>query len=371
MPGKRLPTLYQGGLNNSKVTHMTKFTKGFHLLSIKTKELVVGGPVNGLEPLQAIYESVGPAEMEDIDVNYHAFTTTMSYLNPFKCAAHLFAKFQSFSTEKRNQKENVIILPTSDYVEGNGSLKSYVQLYSKMSIGQEPDMGSFKKEYKMWDATYSHEDGFIAYGVSRGAALIFNALSMKDEKGEYRYQGAKLVVLEGCFYSVQDILEEKAQPFLDEFSKHVSAFFTHYDPAPVKKTVSNFLNNHVSLLFKKYDPNGISPAKNVEHFPKGIPVVLITSETDEVVPTSSTQKLANALADRGENDVYLIKLKNSKHPSYMFSNKDDHDKYESALHAIYQRYGFEHDAQLAEEGAQYLDESTLYLQKDVPLKRHA
>ena len=100
---------------------------------------------------------------------------------------------------------------------------------------------------------------------------------------------------------------------------------------------------------------GISPLKLVNNFPANVPVVFITSEKDTIVFPENTQNIANALFQRGLNDVYVLKLKNSRHPLYAYDDKQDHDTYEAFIHAIYKKYGLAHNAGLAEKGADLIE----------------
>ena len=59
---------------------------------------------------------------------------------------------------------------------------------------------------------------------------------------------------------------------------------------------------------------------------------------DTIVTCDNTENIANALANKGKNDVYLLKLERSSHPGYMYDDKEDRINYETFLHAIYKKY---------------------------------
>ena len=75
-----------------------------------------------------------------------------------------------------------------------------------------------------------------------------------------------------------------------------------------------------------------------------------------MVNCENTEKIAKALAEKGKNDVYLLNLEKSSHPNYMFDNVDDHNHYETFIHAIYKKYNLRHDPGLAKSGAHLVDE---------------
>ena len=95
-------------------------------------------------------------------------------------------------------------------------------------------------------------------------------------------------------------------------------------------------------------------------FLKGIPVIFITSEIDVVVPCKNTENIARKLAEKGKNDVYLLKLKRSSHPSYMFDDREDHDNYEAFINAIYKKYNLRHDPKLAANGEGLIQECIIH-----------
>lgn len=99
----------------------------------------------------------------------------------------------------------------------------------------------------------------------------------------------------------------------------------------------------------------ISPLSSVESYPENVPTVCITSKKDNEVPCENTRRIAERLSDKGKNDVYLLELEESSHPSYMFDNSNDRDKYECFIHAIYEKYHLPFDFKLAEQGRKYLD----------------
>lgn len=83
--------------------------------------------------------------------------------------------------------------------------------------------------------------------------------------------------------------------------------------------------------------------------------MFITSQIDKIVPCSNTENIANALAKKGKNDVYLLKLEKSSHPNYMFDDAKDRDQYEAFIHAIYKKYHLKHDSALALKGKPLLE----------------
>lgn len=196
----------------------------------------------------------------------------------------------------------------------------------KISIAQEHDIEQHKKKCDM----LKDEKEIILYGVSRGAATTFNAISKNQ------YSNVKLVILEGCFYSAEEVFHKR---YGDTFGK---AFY-----------------NAALWTFPFHKQDGISPSKSVPYFPSGIPVAFITSKKDKSVHAESTIKLASELKRVGGNPVYLLVLENSSHPNYMFDDKNDRETYTYFIHALYEKYNLPFIEEYANLGKEILKESEL------------
>ena len=310
MPNEQCDTIYYQGMNNSQA-HILKYV-GLKKIRATTGELMWCTGKNNLLPLNVIYS---PHIGEEIaDVNLQPFSSYLSVFNPI----NVLGTFISWLSNKYNGFHfSPAEHPTLE------SVMYHAPVLSKISIGQETDIESHRKKYQSWQKKEDKPGGLILYGVSRGAAATFCAFS------RHKYPEVKLVILEGAIDSVSDILSER--PFAA-----------------------------VQTLFTQYQPEGISPIKCVSEYPENVPTVFITSELDVEVPCKNTEKIARALAAREKNDVYLLKLKRSTHPNYMFDDEEDRDNYESFIHAIYKKYHLQHDPVLAEQGVELLAISSLF-----------
>lgn len=275
---------------------------------------------NQLKPIDVLIEPYIGMEMRD--VNLKPFSSWSSYLSPITWISYLsisvyFNAFHYKVTDVDQEK-----------IKQFGSIKYHAPNTSEITLGQESDMESHLQKYKLWKQQAAPEDCLILYGVSKGAATTFNAFA------KYKYPEVKLVILEGCYYSIEDLKQRWS--------------------APTSKILSAGMS-----IFSKYRADGPSPAKSIADFPPGVPVVLVTSEKDELVHCASTEKLARELANRNQNEVFLLKLKKSGHPSYMFDDKNDREAYEGFIHAIYKRYGLPFNAAFAEKGEPLIEECLL------------
>ncbi len=288
---------------------------------------------NQLKPLNVLYHVHIGVEVEDVFlIDNSAY---FSKLLP----SYLLGSFISWQTNSYYGFQF-----SSPPLPANESVEFYAPNISRMNVGQTTDIATHKAKYQSWQARENKNKGLILWGVSRGTAATFCAFA------EEHYPEVRLVVLEGAIDSVQNILTNHTNALVQKES--------------LSQSITNAVSSGLSFFKQKaltdYDPNGPSPLKSVDSFPEQVPVVFITSKIDRVVHSSNTQHIANTLAAKGKNDVYLLTLEHSRHPSYMFDDKHDHDKYETFIHAIYKKYNLEHDSQLAQRGEQWIAESTLH-----------
>lgn len=308
-----IQTIYYQGIISSQ-TQITKYM-GSRPIPATTGQVMYCKGRNNLAPPDLLIDPfIGP-EIKDVNLEpYHDFT---SYFNPLTITTSSISRFINWYYGIR----------TDDPAAGvKNDVKANSLNISKISIGQETDIESHLDKYNHWKEAYPNND-LILWGVSRGAATTFNAYA------KYKYPEVKLVILEGCFYSFEDVL----------------ASWTFHPISPFLHAGLNFFTN--------YQAKGPSPEQNIEHFPENVPVIFISSKIDKVVPYSSTEKLARELAGRKKNDVYLLELERSSHPSYMFDDAEDRNRYESFIHAIYKKYNLPHIPELAEKGAAIMEKS--------------
>lgn len=323
-------TLFYQGANCTQ-TQALKYT-GNQKIVATTGELMWSTGRNNLAPLQVIYNLHIGTEIADVNLN--PFDTRLSYLNPVKL-------FYSGVSWAKNYWEGVHIEPAPNPTPD--SVVFHSQYPSLVSYGQEPDIQSHYLKYQAWLDRINKNNGLILWGVSRGTAATFCAFA------RYKYPEVKLVVLEGAIDSVANIARTIA---MNTFRSERAASYA----LGAFRTATGFL--HKFNLFG-YSPNGVSPIDMVNEFPENIPVVFVTSKKDSVVPAENTENIAKRLAERGKNDVYVLRLENSSHPNYMYDDKNDRDIYEAFIHAVYRKYGLQHDHELADKGEPWLEKALI------------
>lgn len=196
---------------------------------------------------------------------------------------------------------------------------------SAMSLAQEYDILEHKKRYDLCVAQYPNDD-IILYGVSRGAATTFNACACNG----YDFNRVRLVVLEGCFDSIDGLMHE--YPFLNRSEK------------------LQLLAKKALMKWTQFEDQGLAPINLIDAFPEEVPVIFITSEQDRIVPKACVQRLVTCLKERGKNPVYMLVLKHSSHPRYMMDNKEDTENYRDCMHALYKMLDLPYIPKYAEVG---------------------
>ena len=69
----------------------------------------------------------------------------------------------------------------------------------------------------------------------------------------------------------------------------------------------------------------------------GIPLLIVTSKVDNVVPQKETQQLIDILREK-HLSLHLLELEHSHHSFMSLQNRDDIRKYEDKLAALYREF---------------------------------
>ncbi|RUR12365.1 hypothetical protein [Legionella sp. km772] len=322
-PGEECDTLFFQGIGTSQ-TQVLKYV-GNQKIKATTGQLMWSEGCKSLKPLDVIKKPHLGVEVGDI--RFNVFTSYWSYLNPINIIS-------SAITWGANCYYGVHFTRPIPQQE---SIAYHVPTLSKISVGQKEDMQSHREKYLTWLSEENKSKNLILWGVSRGTAATFCAYAKE------KYPEVKLVVLEGAIDSTQNILSHYLSPFGTRLA------------SGLKSAVNSGLSFFKRKGYIGYDPQGPSPLNSINEFPEGTPVVFITSKIDNIVPCKNTERIAQALADKGKNPVYLLKLERSSHPNYMFDDVSDRAHYAAFIHAIYKKYNLKHDIKPAEKGALLVD----------------
>lgn len=186
--------------------------------------------------------------------------------------------------------------------------------YFNSSLGQENDCNRLITVIKKY---CKDNQKCILQGVSRGASVIILILALNPDLPI----GA--VILESPFDTIDSVLN------------HI-----------INKLGSwNFLKKYKYTIFKyifqKHIQGLYAPIDFANRINKDIPILIICSISDHLVPVESSIRLYNALLKSGHKKVHLVILSKGKHGFLL--QGDDKKIYESAVHSFYKKYGLPYD----------------------------
>lgn len=196
---------------------------------------------------------------------------------------------------------------------------NYLPEIHRANIGQKEDIATLRRFLQ------EHAEKFpgtkiVMFGDSRGAATTFNLLALD-------HPAIACAVLEGIFDNIPHLI------------KHCWHWKSKY--GYIEEAMHGLLKRCTSC----YAPEGPFPIDYVEKIPTHMPLLLVTSLCDEIVPHQSTLRLYNKLVTTGHTNVHLLVLQHSSHKGYMIG--EDRTAYETCVHAFYQKYGVEYDEKKA------------------------
>lgn len=162
----------------------------------------------------------------------------------------------------------------------------------------------------------------VLVGMSRGASAILNFLGTKSA------HSVAAAVVESPFDSITDIL--------DSFCR------SHWwIPAMIRHTSPN-------LLFSKFNRQGIFPIKVAPHISKHIPILIIASLEDSLIPAINSASIYLKLRECGHFDAYFLLLNKGKH-AYLLESDNTHI-YLNVVHAFYKNYELPYNTACATQG---------------------
>lgn len=207
-------------------------------------------------------------------------------------------------------------------IDEAGSLQYYSIDRTKCSLGQVTDIADHRKKLEALITNSTEKQNMILYGVSRGAATTFASLA------NYQYSNVKLCVLEGVPSSMNGIF--KSYAYHRDFGKQL---YHH---------LGTRILGHQHQTDKAHQARAY-----VDRFPNDVPLVIISSIKDETVPHENSIRLALRVAAKriktqkgGQNiaPVYFLQLDKVRHNAYGTHNTDDALRYQSFMHAVYQKH---------------------------------
>ena len=191
------------------------------------------------------------------------------------------------------------------------------------SLAQENEIKTLANEYEK----LKHQK-IVLVGMSRGASTILNFL------GTHNSSAVVAAVVESPFDSILDTLTTLCQ-----------AAGVNWVPSIIK-------NSSPNLFFGKFNPHGIFPIKVAHNINKELPILIIASLQDTLIPALNSALIYLKLIDCGHTHVHLLLLDKGHH-AYLLENDDAH-LYLNVVHAFYKKYDLPHNQTFAAQGEAFL-----------------
>lgn len=201
------------------------------------------------------------------------------------------------------------------------------------SLAQDNDIRALHNAYAETMITVLNNNmapDTILLGLSRGASTIINFMAL------YNPEHIKAIILESPFDHMNTIVNHKLADF-------------NLSGIPIVNILSHLL---IRTIFKQYKPKGTAPINCIHTLNPHVPILMICSREDAVVPYESTLSLYKKLKAHGHQHAYLLVLEHGKHAFALFGA--DGDMYAATVHAFYKKYMLPHDETLANRGVEVL-----------------
>lgn len=150
----------------------------------------------------------------------------------------------------------------------------------------------------------------VLFGASRGASV---ALQVAAALSPVEAERIGLLVIEGAFDDSERVMNFRFGGWLTPWIVRFLERFTEYRLSDARRT--------------------LEAAKTFPH--TTIPILMVTSQLDSIVPPMCTETLAATLTRAGSKDVSVLTLTSSPHSSYATADTVDRRLYADALAAQY------------------------------------
>lgn len=185
----------------------------------------------------------------------------------------------------------------------------------RLNLGQRNDVQHAANA--LYHAFATHPTSkFVVFGTSRGAAVALQAVSiLLPEVVEKR---VAMLVCEAPFTTVEDVIDARFSPWMARVVRGFLTMFSAYDPEQNRV----WSPRACALTFPHLD----------------LPIIVVSSKADTVVPEPQQAHLVELLRERGVRNVHRIELQHSPHSSFTGHNEDDRDLYVNRMFMYYRQY---------------------------------
>lgn len=175
------------------------------------------------------------------------------------------------------------------------------------------------------------EQKLIGFGYSRGAATWLTMLGTTTTS-----KTIAALILESPFAIMQNVA-------VYNIVSYAVACANVLIPSVDLITTSNTIFNSI---FQNYNLAGIQPINVAHLIDKNIPIMLVHSQQDTIIPINDSRNLYLKLKEAGHQHVYLVELKQGVHAALLWGPEGE--LYRNVVHAFYKKYGLPHQPDFAQ-----------------------
>ncbi len=214
---------------------------------------------------------------------------------------------------------------TFDYPDVSNSI--FRMNRTQTSLGQKNEIDCLAQVF--FQATYHKRT--ILIGVSRGASTALNFMAF------YNPENVAALILESPFDCVESIITHLAH----ETRCSWVPGFKKYGPSLLP------------FIFCKYNPQGIRPIDCISAIRQDLPILIICSLQDMLVPAWSSLNVYTLLRETGHYNTFLLMIPEGRHAK-LITHAHAGPLYQNMVHAFYRKFELPYNPLFAEQGAPLL-----------------
>ncbi len=199
--------------------------------------------------------------------------------------------------------------------------------YQETSFGQRNEMKRLHSAYKKatnWAQQKWNDCNIILFGLSRGASNV------GIFAGTHELEHVKAIILESPYFNLSEVISNMLQ-----------RSGLGWIPLSYGESVAEF-------IFKRYNRHGASPATTVDNIPLDMPILIICSKEDQLVPWTSSLNVYKKLIETGHKNTHILILDHGKHAKIL--SGESGDVYQAVTHAFFKKYNLSYSPSKAMDG---------------------
>lgn len=207
-----------------------------------------------------------------------------------------------------------------DFADASINLGMYGSLPNTMNahVAQRNDITTLTDVIN----TVKSDKKIIGFGYSRGASTWLTTLGSNKELGEE----IACIILEAPFAHMHNVALFSWIKFCVDF---IHKHFPYFNPMRWNEQI-------FVLLFNEYKFEDIQPIATATLIKrKDIPILLVHSQQDTIIPINDSRQIYCALQEAGHTNVFLLELPNGYHADGLWGKSGD--LYAQAVHELFKQ----------------------------------